>query len=251
MKRLLAFFMMLVLFILVQSRDLVQSAKGFSKSSYAANSTASFRVSQQSASVSTNSGETEIEKTFVDERYGFSFHYPAQAHAFVAADRKGIQPPIVIQQSIVVTSNTTLPTTIRLDIWENREHLPLIDWFDRYDRNVYSSGASFWYPPDVQIIGYEGVFVYEPASDSAGGRIAALFAVNDLVVRLDYYLDDGGQGLLLFKKIIKTLTFLNSQPGSTSLPLNDEQLSSMVNATAITGQSCCGYTDPNTQLLSV
>lgn len=184
-------------------------------------------------------------KTYTDTEYQFSFSYPADWQMEKAFDSSS-PLPFVIQRRLIVRPDAHSESEIRVDVWRNREMLPLEDWFERYEKRFHAPKSTVLHAPDIQISGLPGILLYEPSTRTSHGRITALVkAPSHAIIRIDYYTNDDGVYQQVLLDIIRSLHIAGTDITNTQLPASP-LLDRLDNSSAtLQVQTCCEYTDPN------
>jgi surface antigen len=182
-------------------------------------------------------------QTYTDQEYGFSFDYPPGWEGEVSFSHLNANEPAVINRRITIYPNVKSLSQIRVDVWKNTESLQLQEWFEEYELPLHPIEATIQQSPDIQIAGLPGILVYEPAVEkSHHGRVTALVGYDNIIVRFDYYLNEGGQYQQDFLDVVKSMSFTSHSESKTRLP-NAPLIES--HRATLQASSCCNWYDPN------
>lgn len=182
-------------------------------------------------------------QTYTDEHYGFHFDYPADWQIEHSFDHSGTEDPVIINRRITVYPQADSLSQFRVDVWDNPESLSLPDWFETYESPMHPDDATVQQDPDIRIAGLPGILVSEPAVEQAHhGRLTAMVSYDDIIVRIDYYMNEGGQHQRAFLDVVRSLAFTAHASSVSQLPpapLIDSQ------SATLAASYCCTWYDPN------
>ena len=187
-------------------------------------------------------------KKYTDSEFGIALDYPYDWSIANTINNPQNTDPFIIQKRITLSNNINALTQFNVDIWRNFEGLSTQDWFDKYEKMFHNNTANLINGKDITISNTPAVLIFEEAQNQAHGRITMIVSTQDLVVRLDYYTNEGGLFQSEFVDIAKSIAFtqqqpvVNSQGVATNFP--DAPFIGLNKAT-LQGAPCCGWVDPN------
>ena len=187
-------------------------------------------------------------KKYTDSEFGIALDYPYDWSITNTINNPQNTDPFIIQKRITLSNNINALTQFNVDIWRNFEGLSTQDWFDKYEKRFHNNTANLINGKDITISNIPAVLIFEEAQNQAHGRITMIVSTQDLVVRLDYYTNEGGLFQSEFVDIAKSIAFtqqqpvVNSQGVATNFP--DAPFIGLNKAT-LQGAPCCGWVDPN------
>ena len=187
-------------------------------------------------------------KKYVDNEFGVTLDYPYDWSIANTINNPQNIDPFTIQKRITLSNNSNLLTSFNVDVWRNFEGLSTQDWFNKYERRFHTSTSHLINGKDITISNVPALLIFEEAQNDAHGRITILLSTQDLVVRLDYYTNEGGLFQSEFVDIAKSITFIHQQPmvNIQGIATNFPNAPFMgVNNATLQVATCCGWVDPN------